>query len=233
MGNDSRPVLMDLVAIVPVKELSWAKSRLASSPLPHDIPAREQLASSFAKDVLVAATESGAVSQVVFVTRDRRLSTELAELGAITLPEPPELVGDLNAILAYGQRVVLSQTPGANIAITTADLATVTGASLRDLLNVTSPGSVSFVADHGGAGTTIVVNRTGRAVTTHFGANSADKHARANFNDLTMTAHPRLRLDVDTAADLELAYRIGLGPHTEALYADWRSPQSEGKNSTQ
>ena len=54
------------------------------------------------------------------------------------------------------------------------------------------------------------------ALVPHFGPSSHEAHEQAGFPDVPL-ALPTLRRDVDTAADLEVAVRLGVNPHTRAV----------------
>jgi len=202
------------MVIVPIKPPRIAKSRLESTPRP---ASTADFAGAFAHDVVAVATQVAIVDRVIAVTSDRSLTHALESLGASVLFEPTELAGDLNAVLEFAQGEVLSRHPHCPIAIVTADLATIKPAPLSTLLNGASTSAYGFVADHIGLGTTLVINRSGRPVTTDFGPHSASSHRALGFDDLTEFADDSLRLDVDTPDDLERAIVVGLGPAAARL----------------
>ena len=69
---------MQWTAVVPVKSLPEAKSRL----LPPDDPTRPELALSFLQDVLVALHGAHAISDVIVVTDDDRVRGIVAATAA-------------------------------------------------------------------------------------------------------------------------------------------------------
>ena len=71
----------------------------------------------------------------------------------------------------------------------------------------------AFVADASGLGTTLLTALPGLALSPQFGLDSARRHAETA---VALPAPAGLRLDVDTAADLESARELGLGPATRA-----------------
>ncbi len=72
-----------------------------------------------------------------------------------------------------------------------------------------------FVPDHDGTGTTLLAAPAGVPLDPRFGPGSARAHARSGA--VVLPAAPSLRHDVDTAADLAAAARLGLGARTAAL----------------
>ncbi len=65
-----------------------------------------------------------------------------------------------------------------------------------------------------GTGTTLLTARDLSRFAPAFGPDSAARHAAAGSAPLPTAGLDSVRLDVDTAADLEAARRLGLGPRT-------------------
>jgi 2-phospho-L-lactate guanylyltransferase len=82
--------------------------------------------------------------------------------------------------------------------------------ALRAAAGSAGPG---FVPDHAGTGTTLLAAPGGARLVPRFGPGSAARHAASGARRLT-GAWPSLRQDVDTAADLAAAGRLGLGRYT-------------------
>lgn len=222
--------------VLPVKRLAVAKSRLrgALDGVPH-----EELALALARDTVAAALACPLVAEVVVVTTDPAATAALGALGARTVADPelaapdlggPEVgapeVSGLNAAVAHGAATVGGGRP---VAALTADLPALRPAELAAALD-TGIGTVSaldtaagagvdrwFVPDAAGTGTVLLAAAVGTALRPGFGAGSAVRHQRSGAvrrgGDW-----PTLRRDVDTAADLADAARLGLGRHTAALY---------------
>jgi 2-phospho-L-lactate guanylyltransferase len=219
--------------LIPVKRLLAAKTRLrgAVADVPH-----EQLVLALARDTVLAALRCPAVGRVVVVTNDPAAQTAMASLGAVVLPDAPD--AGLNQALAYGAttmraRLHASDTPGvvaiaADLpALRPEDLATALRAA-ADLSSARPGGLVpglpapaarrAFVADAAGTGTVLLAAPPGQPLKPSFGQGSAAAHAAGGAVALDHDL-PGLRRDVDTAADLADAARLGLGPHTSALLA--------------
>lgn len=208
------PATPSWIVVIPIKSPQIAKSRLEGTPR---AASTAEFAGAFARDVVAVAKRVSEVDRVVVVTSDGGLAKEVESLGARVLSEPTRLTGDLNAVLKFAQGEELSNYPNCPIAIVTADLATIQPAALASLLDNASRTERGFVADHTGLGTSLLINRSGRAVTTAFGPASANAHRTRGFDDLTEFAQDSLRLDVDTPDDLERAIVVGLGPAASRL----------------
>jgi 2-phospho-L-lactate guanylyltransferase len=200
------------VLVVPVKALGTAKSRLRGA-LPG--VAHERLVLALACDTVAAAVRC---ADVLVVTADPAAGRALAGLGARVVPDPP--VAGLNAALAHG---AASAGPGRRVGALTADLPALRPTDLAGALAAAGPGR-AFVADAAGTGTTLLLAAPGESLSPRFGTGSAGAHAAGGARPLV--APPALRRDVDTAADLTAAARLGLGRHTDALVRGHARPSA-------
>ncbi len=188
---------------MPVKELGLAKSRLrgALAGVPH-----ADLVLALVLDTLSAALACPAVAEVLVITADEAAAAAARGLGAKVLPDPPP---GLNPALEHGVAAAgggaLAALPGDLPALRSADLAATLAAATRR----------GFVPDHDGTGTTLLAAPAGVPLDPRFGPGSARAHARSGA--VVLPAAPSLRHDVDTAADLAAAARLGLGARTAAL----------------
>jgi 2-phospho-L-lactate/phosphoenolpyruvate guanylyltransferase len=190
--------------VLPVKRLAAAKSRLrgALTGVPH-----ERLALALAQDTVAAALASAEVAEVLAVTDDPVVGRALAALGARVVADVPG--GGLNAAFAYGAGL-LAHRPVAALA---ADLPALCPADLSEALRKAAGPDRHFVADAPGTGTVLLTAPAGARLDPRFGPGSAAAHRRSGAVPLDGT-WPTLRRDVDTAADLDAAVRLGLGPHS-------------------
>ncbi|MGB3676227.1 MAG: hypothetical protein WA988_17480, partial [Candidatus Nanopelagicales bacterium] len=85
------------------------------------------------------------------------------------------------------------------------------------LRRTTELGASTFVRDHTDTGTTMLCVARAHNVEPAFGGESAAAHARAGAIDITISAPPDARLDVDTWADLIAAQHLGLGANCQQL----------------
>lgn len=208
---------MQWTAVVPVKSLPEAKSRL----LPPDDPARPELALSFLQDVLYALHGANSVSDVIVVTDDERVRDIVAATPARWLPESPHR--GLNPAAAFGAAQVPADTP---VAIIAGDLPCLTPACLDQVFALAQEHRQSFMSDAQGIGTTMLMDRVAASCTPAFGERSRARHAQLGYVDIgldsgldTRRLLARARRDVDTQVDLWDARRIGVGVETEACLA--------------
>ncbi len=196
-------------AVLPVKRLSGAKTRLrgAVAGVPH--PA---LALAVALDTVTATLACPLVERVLVVTDDPAVRTAVAGLGAQPVSEGPG--GGLNAAFRTGSEAAV-RAGAARVLALTGDLPALRPEELAAALRTATDRVRAFVADEEGTGTTLLT-AVGVALDPRFGGLSAAAHERSGAVRLT-GAWPSLRRDVDTAANLAAAARLGLGRHTAPL----------------
>lgn len=195
-------------AVVPVKSLASAKSRL----LVPDVTVAE-LALAFLRDVLDTLAQTPQIAEVIVATGDE-------QVGAVARAAAARVVDDtghagINAAVRWAadQR----ETDG-GLLVLVSDLPCLTPAAVGLVLDRASSSAVSFVADADGTGTTMWLRRDEAADGPHFGPGSRAAHIAHGAVDLVANqlgaTGPWLpaRLDVDTPADLDRARRLGLGP---------------------
>nr|BFE62823.1 2-phospho-L-lactate guanylyltransferase [Dactylosporangium thailandense] len=103
---------------------------------------------------------------------------------------------------------------GLGVVALTADLPAMRPDDLEAaLVAAARAGRRAFVPDLEGTGTVLLAAPAGEALAPQFGPGSAVAHLRSGAIRLD-GAWPSLRRDVDTAADLDAASRLGLGTHT-------------------
>lgn len=205
-------------AVIAVKSLDLAKSRLAERLRPEH---RARLVLAMLADTVSAAAAVPQVRSVTVVTPDPAVA-ELADgLGAHVHPEPRITDSDgLNTALSDAAAALRRRHGAVELLALQADLPALRTEELADMLTVAPVGRRAVVIDHAGTGTAALVVRDGAApLDPRFGADSARRHIAAGAAELT--GHwPGLRLDVDTAVDLDLAVELGAGDATRAVLRD-------------
>jgi 2-phospho-L-lactate guanylyltransferase len=204
-------VAQDWTAVIPVKPLDSAKSRLRGA-----VPAgrHADLALALVRDTVAAVLACPAVREVLVVTDDPGAARAATALGARVEPDRPD--AGLNAAVRFGADIVAGVTrPRAALA---ADLPALRPGELAAALALAR--RRSFVADAEGSGTVLLAAPPGVPLDPRFGAGSAAAHAASGAQALTGD-WPGLRRDVDTAADLQTVMELGVGPCTSQLM---RSP---------
>lgn len=199
------------VAVVPVKELAVAKSRLGHLP-PTD---RADLALAMAGDVVTAALASDGIVAVVVVTNDARAAETLSELGALVVPDAAD--AGLDPALTDGARAARGWHPAAGVAALSGDLPCLRAGELAVALSAAAGHARAVVADRRGSGTTLLTAGPGLALLPQYGGGSLAAHRSTGAVELAAPAYPSLRLDVDTADDLADAVALGVGAYTSAV----------------
>lgn len=195
----------EAVAVVPVKPLASAKSRLAL-----DDDERADLALAFALDAVGALVGCPLVDDVVVVTPDPRVAAELRPLGVRIVRD--DGVG-LDGAVSGGVRAASARRA---VAVVPGDLPCLRPDDVGLVLRAAIARRGAFVPDLAGTGTTFVVQAAGTPVRTRYGDGSAARHRALGLRELA-DAPVRARHDVDTLDDLRSAFLLGLGPATAAV----------------
>jgi 2-phospho-L-lactate guanylyltransferase len=201
-------VMQRYVALVPVKPPALGKSRLVGLADPE----RRALAAAFALDTVAACLGSTSIDKVLVATDDASFSVELADLGAITIPDGVAM--DLNGTLRQSAAEARRRWPELVPVAITADLPAVRAADLDEALGELAPGEAAYVADTEGLGTTLYTAAYD-TFDPRFGPGSALAHDATGARPITADL-PRLRRDVDDLTDLAAALALGVGPRTAA-----------------
>jgi 2-phospho-L-lactate/phosphoenolpyruvate guanylyltransferase len=201
----------DWTAVIPVKSLSAAKSRLRGAVAD---ARHEDLALAMVRDTVAAVVACSAVGAVLVVTDDPAAAVAVTALGARAVPDRP--AAGLNAAMRWGADAAAGLAQ--RRAVLTGDLPALRPAELAAALAAAGP-LRSFVADAAGTGTVLLTAGPGVPLDPHFGAGSAAAHAASLARPLA-GEWPGLRQDVDTADDLRTVLALGAGEHTCGLLRD-------------
>lgn len=183
------------IALIPVKVLSSAKTRL--SPLLDD-DARRALTLAMYRDTLDAALACPALDAVAAVTRDDELLSIAEEAGAQPMPEP----GGLNEALDSAARTLASRSGVERLLVLAADLPLARAADIAAVVDASA--DVAIVPSNDGG--TNAMALTPAAFAFRYGPDSARLHAEAAGEaglSVERLDLPDLALDIDTPADLE------------------------------
>lgn len=197
--------------VLPVKRLEVAKSRLG----PPYAAVRRELALAFALDTATAVLATPGVRGLVAVTDEPAAARLLRGLGAEVVPDEPN--AGLNPALRHGAAVAAATFPGCNTGALSADLPALQPDELALALQRASGSGAAFVRDLHGSGTTLVLATSTTALEPQFGPDSAHLHLRAGHTEIPAGDLETLRLDVDTAEDLDRARLLGVGQRTRAV----------------
>jgi 2-phospho-L-lactate guanylyltransferase len=200
----------DWTAVIPVKRLSAAKSRLRGAVAD---AWHQELALAMVRDTVTAVLRSAEIGRLLVVTDDPQAAAAVTALGAEAVPDRP--AAGLNAAFRYGADTVAGLAgPRAALA---GDLPALTGADLGAALRMAV--ARSYVADAVGTGTVLLAVPAGVPLDPRFGVGSAAAHAASGAREL-VSDWPGLRQDVDTPADLDAVLALGAGAYTCALLRD-------------
>jgi 2-phospho-L-lactate/phosphoenolpyruvate guanylyltransferase len=188
-----RPVL----AIVPVKRLDAAKSRLADVL---DAADRRALMLAMLADVLMNLRRCGGIARIVVVTDDREVRHRAIAEGAEVVAENG--AGSHSAAALRG--IAATAAPDDRVLLAPGDCPLVRVEELDELLGVPQP-SVVVVPDRHGTGTNALLLDPPDAIDPAFGEGSRQRHlhlAQAAGREGVARVVPSLALDIDTPDDL-------------------------------
>lgn len=189
---------MSVVAVVPVKDLLAAKSRLQ----PVLNPGARAGLTLYMMGRVIRAVRGAGIGRVGVVSPDRLVLDEAAKHGATALRQESR---GLNPALYEGRRWAEGQGASA-LLVLPADLPLLDATDVRAVLekDVEEPGVV-ISPDGRGGGTNALLLRPPEALPFSFGPDSFESHvcaARERGLSVTVYEHPHLAFDLDTGEDL-------------------------------
>ena len=193
---------MSLFAVVPVKDLGSAKSRLSPALDPEE---RVDLTLHMLDHVLVALREAG-VENVCVVSPDLAVLDTARERGASPLHQKSR---GLNPALEEARLWAMRQG-ASSLLVLPADLPFLTATDVLALLEEGS--QVTISPDKAHTGTNSLLLRPPDALPFAFGPDSFETHlrlARERGLDVSVRELPNLALDLDTAEDLGCVGSMG------------------------
>lgn len=207
---------MPVDLLLPMKPLARAKTRLrgaadggAGAPGPH-----ARLVLALARDTCAAAVGTAVVRRAVAICSDGVVCRALAAEGVEVVPDEP--AAGLNSALRYGETLLRAADPTTALAVLPTDLPALRSHELDCAIrHGLATGHRAFCTDHAGTGTTLLLAPPGQPLAPRFGPGSAATHRASGARELT-GQWPGLRCDVDTMADLALAWEFGVGRCTRA-----------------
>ena len=191
-------------AIIPVKSLSEAKSRLATHLTLYQ---RENLVLDMLHHVLQALRESNVLEQVSVVSSDQRVLRQAQAWGAQAVVE--EMPGH-NAALHAAALQELAAGTSALLTIA-ADLPLLHPSDIRVLVAQSALYPVVLASSRDGTGTNAILVHPPLAIPYLFGENSLQRYQQAARQwqlDSTIYHSIGLSLDIDTIDDLDDLYEL-------------------------
>jgi len=198
---------MSLWAIIPVKPLKNAKSRLSHVLTPEQ---RYEFAQAMFRHVLSVVTSVPYITGVVVISRDTKALSIAREMGAKTIQE--SMVSDLNPALMRATVVVKSWRAD-GVLILPADLPFVRVDDIKDIVRLSQMDNESIViaTDDEGDGTNALLVRPPGLIEYSYGKGSFQKHIESAYQagaNVISYYSERLALDIDVPADLHEYHNI-------------------------
>ena len=191
---------MNDIALVPLKNLSEAKRRLANHLRPQE---RKALVLAMLDDVLTALNASKQFSQIHVITPDRSVEkrTALHRVGFIK-----QKGAGLNSAVRQGLRE-LKHSRKAPVTIVLADLPLAEPSDFRKLVEISKETPRVVLAPSMKGGTNVMLRTPPAFINTYYGRWSYAKHLRAaqqKHAAVYSISNPRLSFDVDDVHDLRM-----------------------------
>lgn len=197
---------MSLWAIIPVKPLKNAKSRLSGVLTPEQ---RYEFAQAMFRHVLSVVTSVSHVTGTLVISRDTKALAIARDAGAKTIQE--STVSDLNPALMRATAVVRSWRADA-VLILPADLPFVNVDDIKGMIRLSHDApSMVISTDEAGDGTNALLVRPPGLIEYSYGIGSYQKHidyaTRIGANVIPFHSD-RLSLDIDIPNDLQSYHDI-------------------------
>ncbi|WP_308468725.1 2-phospho-L-lactate guanylyltransferase [Rathayibacter soli] len=172
-------------------------------------------------------------------TGTQQTGTQQAGTELIIVADPG---GGLNAAVSHGIRQARNIDDRAFTAAMVGDVAALQPDDLAHALAESvalfhTGTALTLVADHDGTGTTMITAAPGAVIEPHFGVDSCAEHQAAGHVLLQLPAESSLRLDIDSAEDMQrvLSLDPGLGAATRRVLSSGlvaRSPLAKVEAAT-
>lgn len=195
---------MSVWAIIPIKPLTRAKSRLATALSPE---VRRQLAEEMLRHVIGVVRHAPQIKGVLVISRDPMALAAARLLGAQTVTEGEH--GELNTALMRATRVVMDRG-AASVLILPADLPLITTEDVAGIVRLGNDlnysRSLVIAPDETEDGTNALLLRPPGLIHYSYGLGSFTRHielAQEAGADVQVYRSPRLALDIDVPSDYE------------------------------
>jgi 2-phospho-L-lactate guanylyltransferase len=205
-----------IAALVPVKRLAQAKSRLRAVLSDEQ---RREFVLAMLDDVLRLALSQPAIALTTVVSADEQVLDFARRLGAEPIHEPPGVRG-LNAALSFAAGVLAGQGAGA-LLILPGDVPLATPADVQAVLAAWQEAPVVLCPSRTG-GTGALALRPPDAIAFRFGSRSFATHHRAAAEQrlpVAVVDRPGFAHDIDRPEDLRAVLAAEASRSREALEA--------------
>jgi len=191
---------MKTVALVPVKEMSQAKSRLDALLNPQE---KAALSRAMLMDVLDVLRRTRGLDKVVVVTRDATAQGIAEDRGIPVISEPPDVMGEGPAV-DYAAELIFREG-GQAVLVIPADLPSATASDLEAVLATLEDSPFVAMVPAKDGGTNALLKAPPFVIPSRFGLNSLQLHieeAKRRGVPYKVLRLPSLALDIDVPADL-------------------------------
>jgi len=205
-----------IAALVPVKRLAQAKSRLRAVLSDGQ---RRDFVLAMLEDVLRLALGQQAIATTAVVSPDEEVLAFARRLGAQPFHEPSPGRG-LNAALAFAAEALVRQGAG-GLLVLPADVPLAAPADIEAVLAAWQEAAVVLCPSHSG-GTGALALRPPQAIPFRFGPRSFAAHRRAAVErglPVAVVSLPGLALDIDRPQDLPFVLAAGGSRSSDMLRA--------------
>ena len=217
---------MRAALLIPVKDLSWAKQRLAEAL---DQAQRSQLAEAMLRDVMSAAAGVTDRLDVFLVTGDSRAQIMALEFNFGVI-EDMRNESETSAIEMA--TVWCEQRQYDTTVVVPGDIPLITSAELHRVLDAAPSEGAVFVPAYDGRGSNCILRRPASIIPLRFGNDSFLPHCEAmkkTGKPLVILELPGIGLDIDNPHELDLLARREGNTLAQRLLRAWgyASPATE------
>lgn len=206
------------ILLIPVKDLSKAKQRLAARL---DQAKRSQLAEAMLRDVMLAASGVRSRVDIALVTGDRRAKELAAEFGFLVIEDTRnesesaaiEMATNWCEAQGYDMTIVI---PG--------DIPLARAEELHQVLDASPQEGAVFVPAYDRRGSNCALRRPASIIPLRFGNDSFVPHCEAMRGigkPLIIVEMPGIALDVDNPHELDLLLARGGDTNAQRLLRSW------------
>ncbi len=197
---------MSIWAIIPVKPLRLAKSRLSEILTPEE---RQEFAEAMLRHVLSVVSEVPQIMGTLVISRDSHALALARDMGAKTVQESG--APELNAALMRATSIIASWRSSA-VLVLPADLPLIQPKDVRNIISqADNDRTIVLATDRNKNGTNALFIRPPGLINYAYGDGSFKRHAMM-ARDAGATVHvvesPRLLQDIDLPEDIENYYRM-------------------------
>jgi 2-phospho-L-lactate/phosphoenolpyruvate guanylyltransferase len=206
------------ILLIPVKDLSTAKQRLADALTQSR---RSQLAEAMLRDVMTAAAGVRASIDVALVTNDPRACALAAEFGFLVIDDPRKEseTAAIETATAWCEQRGYDTT-----VVVPGDIPLITSHELHRVREAAPAEGAVFVPAYDRRGSNCILRRPASIIPLRFGNDSFLPHCEAmrkTGRELVVLEMPGIGLDIDNPHELDLLLHRDGDTHAQQLLRAW------------